>query len=510
MRKAAGYQILQAVAVGAGLLCALSEVNNAHASGFGLREGSADWMANAFAGDTAKAYDASTARSNPAGMIRLDQNEFDAAINGIFPSVTFDGGNFVGAGAQTSGTTGGNLIQSGATGGLYAVWAATRDFKLGMALDAPFGQRVANPGSFVGRYQGLVSSISDQQVTIAAAYRLDDQWSVGGGPVIDFFSSRLTQAVNTGPASMITGDPDVDLHGHNVAAGFNLGFLYQLTGNFRIGLDYRSRIQHDIAGTQSIYVPPLLGVLSPSTAALLRAQNSPARTTITLPDSATLGFYWQATPQLAVLSDISWTDWSLIKTINVVPSNAGAAPSAIVENWRNTFAVSVGANYHLTKEVLVQGGIGFDQSPVTDANRTSRVPDSDRCIAAVGAQYDVLSNLTAQVAYAHVSSASASVWTQASATSGTLIGKYTNAADTVSLGVKYRFDRPIAPCGCVLITLDAMAGTAPIRTGAFLLGEGFLSTDTAPLGDAGPAIEPRRLASLTQDIGSHVIDFVTS
>jgi long-chain fatty acid transport protein len=36
-------------------------IEKAQAAGFELREGSADWMANAFAGDTAKAYDASTA-----------------------------------------------------------------------------------------------------------------------------------------------------------------------------------------------------------------------------------------------------------------------------------------------------------------------------------------------------------------------------------------------------------------------------------------------------------------
>ena len=41
------------------------------ASGFALREGATDWMANGFAGETAKAYDASTAYTNPAGMVRL-------------------------------------------------------------------------------------------------------------------------------------------------------------------------------------------------------------------------------------------------------------------------------------------------------------------------------------------------------------------------------------------------------------------------------------------------------
>ena len=191
----------------------------------------------------------------------------------------------------------------------------------------------------------MVSSICDEQIAISGAYRINEQWSVGGGPVIDFFSARLTQALNIGPASAITGDPDADLHGGDVAAGFNLGVLYQITPDMRIGLDYRSRIQHDISGTQAVFVPPLLGLLSPAAAAALNAQNSPAGTKITLPDSVTVGFYWQATPQLAVLSDINWTDWSLLKAINVIPASPFAAPSSIVENWRNTVAVSVGANY---------------------------------------------------------------------------------------------------------------------------------------------------------------------
>src|SRR3954454_16955179 len=71
---------------------------SAFASGFQLREGSADWLANAFAGTTAKAYDASTVWSNPAGMVRLDHNEFDASINGVFPNVSFSGANFAGPG----------------------------------------------------------------------------------------------------------------------------------------------------------------------------------------------------------------------------------------------------------------------------------------------------------------------------------------------------------------------------------------------------------------------------
>jgi len=430
---------LRMAALGVVAVYALGPTNEAQASGFALREGSADWMADAFAGDTAKAYDASTVWSNPAGMARLNQNEIDGSVDGIFPSITFSGANFVGPGMTTSGTTGGNLIQSAASGGVYALWSVTPDFKLGFAADAPFGQRVANPGDFVGRYQSVVSSISDEQFTISAAYKINEQWSVGGGPVIDFFSARLTQAINIGPASAVTGDPVADLHGSDTGVGYNLGVLYQATPDLRFGLDYRSRIRHSISGTQSVFVPSLLGLLSPPTAAFLNAQNSSAKTSITLPDSLTGGIYWQATPQLAVVSDVSWTDWSLLQSINVTPTSALASPSTIVENWHDTVAVSVGANYSVTKALMLQGGLGFDQSPVTDSNRTSRVPDSDRYLVSIGAQYEIMPNLTVQAAYAHVFFASAQIMSQAGTTSGVLIGKYTDTANTVALGVKYRF-----------------------------------------------------------------------
>jgi long-chain fatty acid transport protein len=420
-------------------LCLAGPVKRAEAAGFALREGSSDWMANAFAGDTAKAYDAATVWTNPAGMVRLTDNEIDAGINAIFPSINFTGANFVGPNTITPGSTNGNLIEPDATAGVYAVWSVTPDFKLGLGLDEPFGQRVDNPGNFVGRYQSLVSSISDEAFTISAAYKINEQFSIGGGPVIDFFQSRLTQAINLGVISALTGDPVADLHGTDVSAGFNLGVLYQVTTNLRFGVDYRSRIQHDIGGTQSIYVPPTLTALSPPTAALLALQNSPAGTKITLPDSVTIGGYWQVTSQLALLTDISWTDWSLVKTINIVPSSPGVPSSTIVENWRNTAAVSVGANYRLTPGLLLQTGFGYDESPVTDQNRTSRIPDSNRYILGIGAQYDVLPNLTLQIAYAHIFFEGAPVTSQASATSGLLVGKYSNAADTGSLGVTYRF-----------------------------------------------------------------------
>ena len=64
----------------AGLAGLLGMASAAHAAGFALREGTPDWMGNAFAGDSAKAYDATTSYTNPAGMVRLNWNEIDAGL----------------------------------------------------------------------------------------------------------------------------------------------------------------------------------------------------------------------------------------------------------------------------------------------------------------------------------------------------------------------------------------------------------------------------------------------
>jgi long-chain fatty acid transport protein len=411
----------------------------AHAAAFALREGSADWMANDFAGDTAKAYDASTVWANPAGMVRLNQSEIDGSLNGIFPNVNFKGANYVGPTATTPGTTGGNLIQAAATGGDYGVWSFSPDLKFGVGVDAPFGQRITNPGNFVGRYQSVVSSITDIAVTVAAAYRINEQFSIGGGPVIDYFSNRSTIALNTGPTAGLTGDPVADVRGQDYGVGFNIGVLYQASPDLRFGLDYHSRIEHGISGKQSFYVPPLIGLFSPMTAGLLAAQNSDARFKIVLPDNLTAGAYWQVTPQLALLSDVEWTDWSTFKSVNITPTTPGLPGTVTAENFHSSWSVSVGANYRVTDKLMLQTGVGYDESPVKTQFRTTRIPDSDRYEIGVGAQYDVLPNLTLQVAYAHIFFASAPINTTANATSGTLIGTYTTSANTGSIGVKYKF-----------------------------------------------------------------------
>jgi long-chain fatty acid transport protein len=76
---------MNALSGAAVLLMVITSTHSAIAAAIALREGSADWTANAFAGETAKAYDASTASSNPAGMTRLNWNEVDLSSTAVCP-----------------------------------------------------------------------------------------------------------------------------------------------------------------------------------------------------------------------------------------------------------------------------------------------------------------------------------------------------------------------------------------------------------------------------------------
>src|SRR6185295_4205692 len=151
-------------------------------------------------------------------------------------------------------TTGGNAASAGAVSGFAGVWSAEQDLKFGFSLEFPFGQRLSYPLNFVGRYQALVSSVTDIELGLVTAYRITKHISIGAGPIVDYFQARLTNAINIGPAAVLTGDPTADLHAHDWSAGYHLGALLELDSELRAGIDYRSRISVQLDGEQHISV----------------------------------------------------------------------------------------------------------------------------------------------------------------------------------------------------------------------------------------------------------------
>jgi long-chain fatty acid transport protein len=405
----------------------------------------ADQTAHAFAGGVSEASDPYTAYGNPAGMAFLSGPQIQFNLNGILPSVDFAGANTISSPVSGSAS---NVVQAAATGGLAVTAPINDKFSIGLAVATPFGQRVAYPANWVGTYQSLVSSITDVSVSLAASIKVTDNLSVGFGPVIDLFEARLTQGLNmygvlaqnmpVANAAYLNaaGTTTGDMHGTDTGIGGNIGVMYRLDPHTNIGLDYRSKIEHSINGTQTITPSAAISTASPVLAAGISSLSSNASTHVTLPDSLTIGVTHEFSDKLRVMAEAQWTGWSVLKSI-VVNTGSATTSSTLNENWHDTYYAGVGADYRLTEQFTLKGGLGFDQSPVTLSNRTTRIPDANRTIVSIGFGYDITKSIRAEFGYAHLFAGSNGINNASSLAkgTGTITGTYKDADDSLGLSL---------------------------------------------------------------------------
>ena len=116
-------------------------------------------------------------------------------------------------------------------------------------------------------------------------------------------------------------------------------------------------------------------------------------------------------------------------------TNSASTGSTINENWKDTFYFGAGADYKLTDKLTLKGGVGYDQSPVTYSNRTTRIPDGDRFIVGIGAGYQITNSARVEFGYAHLFVGDVNINSTANAGSGTIVGKYNDSADSLGLSL---------------------------------------------------------------------------
>ncbi len=444
MKLANGLAVLASCSLGLSGLLALSPP--ALGAAFQLREGDPDWLANAFAGSAAKAYDAGTAWNNPAGMVNLTDDEIDQALNYFDPGIKFQGENVVN-GTPVVGSNGGDAGPPAVTAGMEAVFnTPSPDLKFGLALEAPFGLRTVYPQNFVGRYQSLVSAIEDFQLGLSAAYRISPQFSIGGGPILSYFRARLTQALNVSAFVPQGGDPLVDIHGDSFAAGYHLGGLYEVNSALRFGIDYKSRLGYNLEGKQTVSQPTAVRA-NVFISQVLDGLNGDAATQVTLPDVLTMSGYYDISPDWAVMGTVQWTHWSLIQEISIDTYNPvehkPLAPESTPIDFNSTWMESVGLNWRLPMlpRLMLQSGVLYDEGANDNATRGPRLPDEDRIGASGGFSYEITPRIRLRAAYLHEfpTGSNRVDYTNNFPSAGALIGKFANNADVVSAGVTMKF-----------------------------------------------------------------------
>ena len=115
--------------------------------------------------------------------------------------------------------------------------------------------------------------------------------------------------------------------------------------------------------------------------------------------------------------------------------------SSTRENWRDTNFYAIGASYQMDNQWKLRLGFAYDESAVKAADRTPRIPDSDRYWYSIGLSYAYSEKLTFDAAFTYIKAKDAVVNIPTSMTNGAggVYAEYDNSVKLVGLSLNYKF-----------------------------------------------------------------------
>src|SRR5882762_4082799 len=236
-----------------------------------------------------------------------------------------DSGSTAPAGIGSLGGNGGDAGGLSAVPNVYFAMDLAKDWKVGVGVSVPFGLKTEYDPAWVGRFQAIKSDISTLNINPSVSYKLNQTVSLGFGLNYQSIDAEFTNAVNLGAAEEMADIKAKDTSGW----GANLGAMFQVAPDTRLGVSYRSSIKYHLTGTATF-------------SAGVPFASANVNTDIKMPDSASIAVQHRLNPSWTLLADVTRTGWAKIKdlTINL---DSGGQLSSTPENFKNTWRVGVGA-----------------------------------------------------------------------------------------------------------------------------------------------------------------------
>jgi len=402
-----------------GIIClqfALMLALPARAGGLYANEYGTPESGTAGAGAEAMAMDASTAIPfyNPAGMTRLEGNQFILGAGVLAASAEFDPND------DLTSFSGGNGGQ--AAGPIPILTAAyvhsfTDRFKFGAALFAAAGAALEYDLDWVGRKQSQKSEIAALSLSPTLAYRISDHVSVGGG--INIMATALLTQVEG-----LLDDRTIEIDGTDTQISYNLSWLFEPTEHTRIGLTWVSETEFDYAGD----VTRTGGLVGPETA--------PVNTSLTLAQVLRIGLYQDLGPRAAILGTFGWEDWSALENQFITVDEGLTA--TIPRNWDDTNRYAVGFHYRVGDPWLLRFGVTYDTSPTGSLDRTADLPVDRQVRYGAGFQHEGSGRFGYGVDLVYADLGDAAI--DSSSALGDLVGSYkSNEYIAATFNLQWRF-----------------------------------------------------------------------
>lgn len=428
----------------------------ANAAGFFIQEQSVTGLGRAFAGSAAAADDASTVFFNPAGMTFLKSGEVQLGSSLLIPNTKLsDNGSTIDyPGIPAAGVP--DLPPQGISGdstsnnpydptlvphGYVALPVPTTDNRLwvGLGFGAPFGLESQYNSDWFGRYDATKTQLQVLNISPTIAVRVNDWLSIGGGLDISYAFAKLESKVPNplaGALPAFSEDGDLSIKGDSWALGFNIGAIVQPVDGTRLGLHFRSGVDHKLEGRASLEGLSFPAGFPPGNF------DTAASAELHLPPILSFGVRQEITPEIALLGGVTWYGWSSFEEIRVEREDGGE-DLVSEQQYQDTVGVSIGGEYIWNDDLTLRAGFQYDPTPTKSGFVSSRTPDGDRYWLSAGLSYDIMENMSVDFAYSHIFIDGSDFDAEREFGDPATVVSYNasneGSVDIVALGLRYRF-----------------------------------------------------------------------
>ncbi len=372
-RRNARYALVTATLAGTALMSAVP----AQAGGISLYEVGTTDVGLASAGYTARAQDASTVFTNPAGMTRLEGSQLTLGAQMLYGDLGFSIG--AGTSPELGSNTGGNPVGWFPGGGMFYSYSVSPDLKLGFAATGNFGLAQKYDAGWVGRYHVQESTLLGMSLLPSVAYRINPQVSVGASLNAMYGIFKTVVAVN----NIVGADGQLKVDNRKWGFGGNLGVMYEPSATTRFGLTYTSQVKLGFSA------PAEFSGISPGLEALLKARglfNSTLDVGVNVPQGVNGSFYTALDDRWAVLGSVGWQQWSRFGEVRISVDASNPINLTTALDFKDTWHVAAGAQYRMSGPWLLNAGIAYDSSLQDTANISPSLPSGAQWRFGVGAQ----------------------------------------------------------------------------------------------------------------------------
>ncbi|MCW8408618.1 outer membrane protein transport protein [Legionella sp. PATHC035] len=342
--------------------------------------------------------DASTAYTNPAGLVKLRHQQIVANLLGVTGTARFTGTSVTPPSPSPFPFP---IVQSGVARSqikafmpsFYYAAPVNQRITLGLNFTTPFalGTNYGSSRSSIARYASTRSQVVGIDVGPSVGVKLTDRFSLGAG----FDALHLAFTLNNmyGPPISFPYDSRLENHLSGWGYGGHGGLLFDLSSATRIGLSYYSKISITTKGHSTVHVP-FGGVF----------RTNQQETKAALPARAQLSVQHDFTRRWTGMATVFYTNWRTFNQITMEHTETPfgvTIPVTIPFNYHNSVDYAVGATFKTTEKLLLRGGIQFMSTPSNDRDRGIADPVGTATILAVGAHFQPTENLGYDVGVGH-------------------------------------------------------------------------------------------------------------